>query len=379
MTLQGVRVAAIFGGTSPEHEISVITACQAMPVMGELGARVIPIYITKRGRWLTDPSFSDLTTFRRALPEAGDPVVLDLEAGIFRQGATSRLRSPRELPADVVFPLTHGGQGEDGVLAALGQLARIPVVGCGVLAGALAMDKFRSKQLLQSLGVPVVGARLARSKEQALEGAAALAWPLVVKPNRSGSSIGVSLVETGAQLEQAVELAFQFDWEVILEPAVKGAQDLNCAIRSCGTPRASEVERPLKGLGVLSYEEKYAPQGKLLPKGQDGKGDPRRELPAEIPSQLRQEIQRLSASAFEWLGCRGTARVDFLLSDGGELYLNEVNTIPGSLAFYLWEASGVSFPALLEDLINEAMAPPPAVQLVLPGNLLAEHAVLGKR
>ena len=381
MSLQGVRIAAIFGGVSPEHEISVITACQAMPVLTQLGARVVPVYITKQGRWLTDPAFSELSTFRRGLPEEGDPLSLDLDAGALRQGAPSRLRPARELAVDVLFPLTHGGHGEDGVLAALAEVARIPTVGAGVLAGALAMDKFRSKQLLQAQGLPVVPARLARGSEQARAAAADMPLPLVVKPNRSGSSIGVSLVTAEAELEDAITLAFQFDSEVVVEPAVEGAQDLNCAVRSSGAPAVSEVERPLKGTGVLSYSDKYAPQGQLLPKSEaeSGKGDARRELPAAISPELRQEIQRLSQAAFMLLGCRGTARVDFLLSADGDLFVNEVNTIPGSLAFYLWEASGVDFPTLLEDLVREALAPPAELQAVLPGNLLAEDALLGKR
>jgi D-alanine-D-alanine ligase len=373
-------VAAIFGGVSPEHEISVITACQAMPVLADLGAQVCPVYITKQGRWLTDPSFSDLATFRRGLPEAGEPLSLDLAAGALRQGAPSRLRPARELPIDVLFPLTHGGHGEDGVLAALAEVARLPTVGAGVLAGALAMDKFRSKQLLQSQGLPVVPARLALGPEEARAAAADIPLPLVVKPNRSGSSIGVSLVTAEAQLEDAIALAFQFDSEVVLEPAVEGAQDLNCAVRSSGHPGVSEVERPLKGAGVLSYSDKYAPQGQLAPKSKapDGKGDARRELPAAISYELRQTIQRLAQDAFRLLGCRGTARIDFLLSSTGELFVNELNTIPGSLAFYLWEASGVAFATLLEDLVKEALAPPPQLQVVLAGNLLAEDSLLGK-
>jgi len=378
---KGIKVAAIFGSTSPEHEISVITACQAMPVLSELGAEVIPIYITKRGAWLTDPSFSQLATFRAELPAEGEPVSLDLAGGRFRQGAASRLRPPREMPVDVIFPLTHGGMGEDGVLAALGGLIRVPVVGSGLMASALAMDKFRCKQLLRASGLPVVEANLARSPQEFETLAGEVVLPVVVKPNRGGSSIGVSLVAVREELMPAADLAFQFDSEVLVEPAVRGAEDLNCAVRSGGAPAVSEVERPLKGPGVLSYSDKYAPGGSLAAKskGDAGKADSRRELPAQISGDLRAEVQRLAEAAFSALGCRGTARVDFLLSESGELCVNEVNTIPGSLAFYLWEASGVSFATLINDLLEEAMQPPPSLQTVLPGNLLAENALLGKR
>jgi len=372
-----MRVAAVFGSMSPEHEISVITACQAMPVLRELEATVIPIYITKRGSWITAPDLIELASFRERLPERGDPVSLDLAAGRFMVGAGSLLGRPRELPVDVIFPLVHGGNGEDGTLAGLAALARLPVVGCDTLAGALAMDKFRSKQLLRALGLPVVPARLVTAAAEAPAAAAALSFPLVVKPNRGGSSIGVTMVESGPALADAVELAFQFDSEVLLEPAVLGAQDLNCAVKR-RPPRASEVERPLKGEGVLSYADKYATEGRLAPKGKGSKGDLRHELPADIPGPLRARIQELAVAAFDALGCRGTARVDFLLSGAGELYVNEVNTLPGSLAFYLWEATKVGFPVLLQELVQEAVSHPGPPQLVFPGNLLASGAVLGK-
>ena len=379
MSLAGLRVAAVFGSMSPEHEISVITACQAMPVLRELGATVVPIYITKQGSWITDPSFAELSTFRERLPEQGDPVSLDLALGRFRVGPRSLLGRPRELPVDVIFPLVHGGNGEDGTLAALAALARIPQVGCGTLAGALAMDKYRSKQLLRALGQPVVPARLLSGGVEAGRAAAELSFPLVVKPNRSGSSIGVTLVESSEALPAAVELALQFDSQVLLEPAVPGAQDLNCAVKLSG-PRASEVERPVKGPGVLSFSDKYTTEGRLAPKSASAaaKGDSRRELPAEIPAELRSRLQALAVQAFDALDCRGTARVDFLLSEAGDLYVNEINTIPGSLAFYLWEASGVTFPALLEELVGEGLSFLPARPLALPGNLLAAQGVLGK-
>ncbi|HUY55447.1 MAG TPA: hypothetical protein VMV23_09845 [Candidatus Nanopelagicaceae bacterium] len=379
MSLAGVRVAAVFGSMSPEHEISVITACQAMPVLRELGATVVPIYITKQGSWITAPDFTELATFRAGLPDRGDPVTLDLAAGRFMIGSGSLLGRPRELPVDVIFPLVHGGNGEDGTLAGLAALARIPVVGCETLAGALAMDKYRSKQLLGALGQPVVPARLISQPAEAVAAGAALSFPLVVKPNRSGSSIGVSLVESAEALPEAVELALQFDTEAVLEPAVAGAQDLNCAVKLL-SPRASAVERPLKGEGVLSYADKYATDGRLAPKGKGaaGKGDVRHELPAAIPDPLRSRIQELAVQAFDALGCRGTARVDFLLSAGGELYVNEVNTLPGSLAFYLWEATGVGFSTLLEELVQEAVSRAGRAQPALAGNLLAADGVLGK-
>ena len=366
MSLAGLRVGVVFGSRSPEHEISIITACQVMPVLGELGAAVVPLYLTKEGRMLTDPSFTELSAFRRELPQEGTEVAAELGRGRLRVLPSGMLGRSRELPLDLLFPLVHGGHGEDGTLAALADLLRLPQVGSGILGGALAMDKYRSKQLLAAAGLPVVPGRRVTSPSMAAGGE----LPLVVKPNRSGSSIGVTLVEDEAGLGPAVELALEFDSEAIVEPAVAGAQDLNCAVKR-RAERASEVERPRKQQGLLSYQDKYVG-------GAKGKGDPRRELPAAIPPELRSRVRELAVSAFDALSLSGTARVDFLLSDSGQLYVNEVNTIPGSLAFYLWEASGVSFPALLEELVSEAMELGPGREPTLPGNLLASGQLLGK-
>lgn len=373
MKLGGLRVGVIFGSRSPEHEISVITACQAMPVLAELGLEVVPLYVTKGGRWLSDPSFTSLETFRGTLPEAGPAILFEAGGGRLRLQSGGILGRPRELALDLLFPMVHGSHGEDGSLAGLADVLRLPQVGSSTLGGALAMDKHRSKLLLAAAGLPVVPDQLVTSVPAVGPG-----YPLVVKPNRSGSSIGVSLVADAEGLEAAVGLALGFDSEVVVEAAVPGAQDLNCAVKR-RPERASEVERPRKARGLLSYRDKYAPEGELLPKGgARGKADPRRELPAAIPPELRSRVRELAVAAFDVLDCGGSPRVDFLLSGSGELYVNEVNTVPGSLAFYLWEASGVPFPSLLRELVEEALERGPGPEPVLPGNLLSGGQLLGK-
>ena len=385
MSLQGVTIGVVFGSRSVEHEISIITACQAMPVLRELGAEVVPLYITKGGRWITKRDFSDLSTFRQRLPDTGDPVLFDLASGRLRVGSSSLLSRPRELAVDVLFPVLHGTFGEDGSMAGLAAMGRIPQVGSDTLSSALAMDKLRSKQIFQVRGLPVVPGLGASSLSEAQVVAAELGLPLVVKPNRCGSSIGVGLATDSSELIQAVAEALQFDSQLVLEPAVPGASDLNCAVK-LAPPRFSAVERPIRSSAFLSYADKYASQGKTAggepgrqgnaPKA--GYGDSRRELPADIPESTRAEVQRLAVEAFDALGCAGSARVDFLISNQGQLYLNEVNTIPGSLAFYLWEASGIGFPSLLEELVREALARPEGRTLTLADNLLAPHQLLGK-
>jgi len=385
VSLQGMTIAVVFGSRSVEHEISIITACQVMPVLRELGAEVVPLYITKRGKWITRRDLAELNTFRRGLPDEGDPVLLDLGGGRLRAGGSSMLSRPRELALDVLFPALHGTFGEDGTLAGLAALGRIPQVGSGTLASALAMDKLRSKQLFQARGFPVVPGRGATSLGQAQVAAAELGFPLIVKPNRGGSSIGVGLVTEPAELAQAVEESLQFDTQLVLEPAVPESTDLNCAVKLT-SPRFSAVERPITSSGYLSYADKYASRDKTAGGLGGGKsqgtkahdGDSRRELPADIPAATRAEVERLAVAAFDALGCAGSARVDFLLSGSGELYLNEVNTIPGSLAFHLWEASGISFPSLLEELVREALSREESRTLTMADNLLAPQQLLGK-
>ncbi len=395
MSLRGRTVAVVFGSRSVEHEISILTACQLMPVLAERGAAVLPVYITKDGRWLTRPEFGEVRAFQGALPHDGDPVTVDLAAGALVVGASSWRGRSRRPAVDAVFPCTHGPLGEDGTLAGLCQLARIPCVGCDPGPAALVMHKGWCKQVLAASGLPVVPGIVVGRAAGAL-GAAAdaeaaarrIGLPVVVKPVHLGSSIGVSLVASVEQLAAAVELALTYDTAAVVERAVPDAHDLNCAVKR-SAPRASAVERPLGRGGILSYADKYAPGGKLGT-GSIG-GDPTaaaaggakladepgkgavRQLPADLPPAVAERVRELAVAAFDACGCAGTVRVDFLMpaSDPDRLVVNELNPIPGSLAFYLWAASGIGFGELAEELVLEALARPASPQPSLPGNLLA--------
>jgi len=393
VTLAGRTVAVVFGSRSVEHEISILTACQLMPVLAERGAEVIPVYITKEGAWLSRPTWREVSAFRGSLPTDGDPVGLDLAAGQLAIGTGSWRSRPRRVAVDAVFPCTHGPLGEDGTIAGLCQMARIPCVGCGPGAAALVMHKGWCKQVLAAAGLPVApGVVVAMSGAAAATLAAAraaaerLGYPVVVKPTHLGSSIGVTMVEGPAQLSDALDIAFAYDTEVVVEGAVPAAEDLNCAVKR-GAPRASAVERPLRRGGILSYADKYAHGGKLgsgaigpgkgageatWAKQPDGTGAVR-ELPADLPQGVAERVQALARSAYDACACAGTVRVDFLMpADAPDLLVvNELNPIPGSLAFYLWTASGVPFGVLAEELVEEALAGQGPPRLTLPGNLLA--------
>jgi len=386
VTLAGRTVAVVFGSRSVEHEISILTACQLMPVLAAVGAEVVPVYVTKDGAWLTRPEWSEVAAFRQRLPTDGDPVSLDLAQGRLVVGPRSWRSRPRPLKVSAVFPCTHGPLGEDGTLAGLCQLARIPCVGCGPASAALVMRKAWCKQVLAAAGLPVVpgwavpvAPTAAATMAEAARVAERLGFPVVVKPDSLGSSIGVTLVDGPDALGDAVELARAYDDTILVERAVIAARDLNCAVKR-GVPRASEIERPLGRGGILSYADKYAPQGKLGGGSigtAEGKGAGAkaavRELPADLGAIVRERVQRLAVAAFDACGCSGTVRVDFLQSgdDPDSVVVNELNPIPGSLAFYLWEATGVSFPVLAEELVMEAVRQRQRPDLTLPGNLLA--------
>ena len=356
-------VAVLFGGRSCEHEVSILTAHEAMAVLRKMPQyEVLPVYITKGGRWLTGDALSHLNKFAdaRQLESECMPLVLTPMAGN-RTLATSVAwpRRSRQRAVDVALPLVHGPNGEDGTLQGTLEMLGLPYVGSGVLASSLCMNKVATKRLLASSGLPQVpyavtdGARWARSRESELESIRSLgSGALFVKPVRGGSSIGISLVQEPDALSSAIEFALQFDQEVVVETAVTEAEEVNCAVLRSGTEvTTSALELVRAKDGFLSYDQKYMQWSKGSPtKGAEGHS-----IPAPLSDATTRRIEALAKSAFETCMCDGVARVDFLVR-GDEVFVNEINTLPGSLAFYLWEASGLTFERLLDRLLESALS-----------------------
>ena len=367
-------VAVLFGGRSVEHEVSVITGHQIMDAAKAAGHRVLPIYLTKDGEWYAGDRLHNLTLFT---DPAGDPPAA---AGVHRvslspdRSIRQLLVHPRtrqglfrkapELWADVFFPCLHGSFGEDGSLQGLFELADVPYVGCGVAASALAMDKALTKVMCRGAGIPVLD-WLVLSRAEWQEGAdAALqrieafcAYPVIIKPVCLGSSIGVERCGDQASLRAAIAAALILDDRVIIERALSHFIEINCAVM--GPPeRASICEQPMTHEAILSFDAKYKRGGKGLkgtnrPSGMAGLD---RLIPAPISDELAQRVQRFAVQAFRAIGAAGTVRIDFLYQPAEDaLYLNEPNAIPGSLAYYLWEASGIAFDHLVERLIAIAL------------------------
>ncbi|MGE3269338.1 MAG: D-alanine--D-alanine ligase family protein, partial [Chloroflexota bacterium] len=265
---------------------------------------------------------------------------------------------------DVVFPVIHGTYGEDGTLQGLLELAAVPYVGAGVVGSAVGMDKIIMKAAFQAQQLPVVNYLwFTRKRWQSEADKVAdeiertLRYPLFVKPANLGSSIGISKATDRAALFDAIEVAANYDRRLLVEEAFEGGIEVNCAVLGNDDPQASVCEQPIAWTEILSYEDKYLRGGKGKGGGGgEGMASLTRRIPAPIPDDLTAEVQRLAVAAFRAVDCAGLARIDFLVDPtSGRVAVNEINTMPGSLAFYLWEASGVSFPALVDRLLELAL------------------------
>jgi D-alanine-D-alanine ligase len=370
-------VGVAFGGRSVEHDVSIITGLQALSVLEERHVP-IPIYIARSGRWFTGDALRELDAYRSdggggEGPRGAQEVHFDLHNGrLLRAGGDGggvlrRRASPEPIELDVVVLATHGTQGEDGCLAGVLELAQLPYVGPPVGAAAASMDKVMTKAILAQAGLPVLS-HLALRREQWESDPAAgaararqrLSLPLYVKPASLGSSVGVSRCESEEQISNALELAFELDRVCLLEPAVEGGIEVNCSVigRPGAQATASVCEQPLASEGFLSFEDKYMGPSK----GEGGTGaaqgmkNAQRLIPAPLEDALTDRVKELAMRAFDAFGCAGVARVDFLIDADGNPYVNELNTIPGSFSFYLWEPSGVPFVDLMDDLIDLALA-----------------------
>lgn len=346
----GARVAVVFGGQSGEHDVSLVSARSVMNVLRQKGYRVVPIGITRKGQWLLsgDPH----AQLSAGAPEPSEAV--DTTAHEERElvpGATGQ-----RFPAvDVVFPVLHGPHGEDGTVQGLLELAGVPYVGCGVLASSLAMDKVACKQLLLSQGIPVVPFTLVlRSAWEASPRAALatieteLGYPVFVKPANLGSSIGINKAADRAALIAALDTAAHYDRRILVEQAVDRPREIECAVLGNDHPSASAPGEVVPSNEFYDYAAKYI----------DGKSALR--IPAPITPTVADRVRELAVRAFQAIDGAGLARVDFLLSDTtGELYLNELNTMPGftTISMYpkLWEATGISYAELVERLIELAL------------------------
>jgi D-alanine-D-alanine ligase len=345
-------VALVFGGRSAEHEVSVVSAHSVLGALDPERFEVLPIGIDKGGRWHLMPALPERSEGRE-LPavqdEAGSIVSMAREPGdpalVGEDGTRTDI--------DVVFPLLHGPFGEDGTIQGMLELAGVPYVGAGVLASAVGMDKAVQRVLFTATGLPVIPHEVVHERdwEEDREGvearAAALGLPLFVKPATLGSSVGISKVKRLDELPAAVEEALSFARKALIEKAMEGAREIECAVLGNDDPVASVLGEIIPSGEWYDYRAKYLDDGTRL------------EIPAQVPAEVEEEMQRLAVAAFQAIDCAGMARVDFFYRDSGVVIVNEINTIPGftEVSMYpkLWEASGVSYAELVERLVDLAL------------------------
>ena len=360
-----LRIGVIFGGRSVEHDVSIVTAHQVMAVARERHD-VVPIYVARDGRWFSSPALDDLDVYKKGRhAEAGEEVALALDGGGL-QAPGGRLKGPRRIPLDVAVPAIHGTYGEDGTLQGLLEMAGIPYAGSGVLASAIGMNKVEMKTVFAAAGLPVVPhvviatAELDANEDAALDRVeASIGYPAFVKPSRLGSSVGIGKAPDRTALAAALDVARRYDDRVLVEKAMEGCIEVNCSVLGGPglPPRASVCEQPIGWQEFLSFEDKYMRAGKSGgSKEPEGMAALDRRIPALIPDELTKQVQDNALAAFAAIGAAGVARIDsFVNEETGDTWVMEINTTPGSFAFYLWEPSGVPFPDLVGALVDSAL------------------------
>ena len=367
--MAGRSVGVIFGGRSVEHDVSIVTAHQVMAVLGD-DHDIVPIYISREGHWYVGEALNDLDVYKQqSWAEAGEEGFIPPAAGY--QGvfvpASGRFGKSRRIPLDVVIPSIHGTYGEDGTLQGLLELADIPYAGSGVTGSAAGMDKITMKAAFIAAGLPVVRDivietdRLAADENAVIdEIERTIGYPAFVKPSRLGSSVGIGKAVDRAGLAEALDVARRYDNRLLVEVAMESCSEINCSVLggSGVEPRVSVCEQPVAWEEFLTFSDKYLRGGKgSSDKAGEGMASLERRIPAPISDDLTKQVQHNALTAFRAIDASGVARVDsFVKEDTGETWVMEINTVPGSFAFYLWEASGVSFRQLMNQLVDIALS-----------------------
>lgn len=358
------NIGVFFGGRSTEHEISVISANQAMAAIDRNSYDVTPVYISKQGKWYTGEALTDVTNFKdlKGLLAKCEEVYLSPVYGDFNLYKVNRklFGNPVAAKLDVAIPVLHGANGEDGTFQGLLDLIGLPYAGCDVLASANGMDKITMKMILQASDVPVIDYvwftdhQWADNPDKVIEEIeSALGYPVIVKPANLGSSVGIGRAATPEKLRECMDEAEKYSSRIIVEHMVDNLHEVNCSVLGdCDDYQTSVCEEPIKSGEILSYTDKYMGGSK----GAKGMQASQKRIPADLPAEVTERIQFLAGETFRVLSCHGVSRVDVIMDkDNGEIYVNEINTIPGSLSFYLWEASGISFDKLMDKLVKLAL------------------------
>lgn len=352
-------LGVFFGGRSTEHEISVISANQAIAACNPEKYDIIPIYISKDGRWFTGRELLTLSAYKNidALLKHCTEVYMRPVYDDFNLYTAKRKLFGSDIFAhlDIALPVLHGTNVEDGRFEGVLETIGIPYAGCDTLASANGMDKITMKMILQSAGVPVVDYLWFTDKEWNSEPEKVadriehtLGYPVIVKPANLGSSIGIGTAHDRARLTEKINEASRFSNRIIVEHMVEQIREINCSVLGDADEyETSVLEEPIKAEEILSYGDKYMGGGMHAAQ---------KRIPAQLPDDLAAKCKHLAGETFRVLGCHGVSRVDLIIDEAvNKVYVNEINTIPGSLSYYLWEAAGLSFEHLIDRLVKLAL------------------------
>ena len=361
------NIGVFFGGRSVEHEISVISALQAINAFNSDKYDIIPIYLTKEGRWFTGSELLNMENYKdmKALetkttevfmkPVYGDYNLYKVDSGLFSK------KNPVVATLHAAIPVLHGTNCEDGIFEGVLETVGIPYAGCNTLSSAVGMDKIMMKMILQSEGIPVVDYVWTTDKAWGKDREAVIAkveeklgYPVIVKPANLGSSVGIGRADNREELIAKIDNAEKFSQRIIIEKCIQQLKEINCSVlgdyEEC---RASILEEPIKTGEILSYTDKYMGGSKSAGHGMQASD---KRIPADLDKETTERIRKMAVDTFKALACHGVSRIDVMIDEkDNSIYVNEINTIPGSLSFYLWEATGISFEKLMDKLVELAI------------------------
>ena len=360
------NIAVFFGCRSVEHEVSIISAVQAMRAINREKYDVTPVYVTKEGEMYTGEKLFEIEQYRN-LPELlknSSPVYFTRKNGkvVMRYEKTGFFGNKKDTVVDVAFPVVHGTNCEDGTVEGYFEYLGLPYIGCDILSSAVGMDKYIFKSVMEKAGIPVLESIQVRAREYTADKIKIeekiiekTGLPLIIKPVNLGSSVGITKVSSKEKLAEALELAFSFSDRILAERAITDLREINCSVLGDAVfCEASVCEEPFMNDEILSYEDKYMGNSDKsgASKGMASLG---RKIPADLSKEKSDEIRALACDIFKALGANGVVRIDFMIdTSSNTVYANEINTIPGSLAFYLWEATGLKYSDMIDRLVELA-------------------------
>ena len=362
------NIAVFFGCRSVEHEVSIISAVQAMRAINREKYDVTPVYVAKDGTMYTGDNLFVIENYRdipALLKDARKITFIKSDSGVVMHYLEQkRFKKVADVGVDLAFPIVHGTNCEDGTMAGYLEFLGLPYIGCDIISAAVGMDKAVFKDVLKSASLPVLDCIKFRAREYALdknkitdEIKEKIGFPLIIKPVNLGSSVGITKVNTEDELDEAIRLGISFADVILAEKAITSLREINCSvIGDSDECMASVPEEPFMNDEILSYEDKYLGGAKSKQQGPSkGMASLGRKIPADISEEKAAEIRDLSCKIFKAIGASGVVRIDFLLdTDTDKVYANEINTIPGSLAFYLWEATDLKYTDMIDRLVEIA-------------------------